>query len=105
MNKESDAVKIQILDKEYLVTCQEDEREELIASAKHLSNKMAEIRSSGKVVGIDRIAVMAGLNLAHDAVKSGGLGGEHLQSTVNRLSELNSRLEETLTKYRKNELN
>ena len=105
MNKESDAVKIQILDKEYLVTCPEDERDELIASARHLSDKMSEIRSSGKVVGIDRIAVMAGLNLAHDAVKSGCLGGEHMQSTVNRLSELNSRLEETLTKYRNNELN
>jgi cell division protein ZapA len=105
MNKPAEAIKIQILDKEYLVTCPDEERDELIASAKHLSAKMSQIRSSGKVVGIDRIAVMAGLNLAHDAIRSGYLDSEHKQSTVERLEKLNARIEETLTKHRKNVLN
>jgi cell division protein ZapA len=105
MNKSSDAVKIQILDKEYLVTCQDDERDELVASAKHLSGKMSEIRNSGKVTGVDRIAVMAGLNLAHDAIKSGCLGDEQTQSTANRLNSLNARIEETLTNYRNKKFN
>jgi len=105
MSKESDAVKIQIMDKEYMVTCAEEEREELVASANHLSDKMSEIRSTGKIVGVDRIAVMAGLNLAHEAIKSGGLDGEHLQSTATRLNKLNSQIEETLDNYRKKELN
>ncbi len=68
MSKADNAVKIKILDKEYLVSCPDDEREALEASVKHLSQKMSEIRSSGKVVGIDRIAVMAGLNLAHESI-------------------------------------
>ncbi|MEN8206130.1 MAG: cell division protein ZapA [Pseudomonadota bacterium] len=105
MNKESDAVKIRIMDKEYLVTCLEEEKEELVASANHLSAKMSEIRSSGKVVGVDRIAVMAGLNLAHEAIKSGCLDGEHSQSTANRLNKLNTHIEETLANYREKELN
>jgi cell division protein ZapA len=105
MNKQADAIKIQILDKEYLVTCPDEERDELIASAKHLSAKMSQIRSSGKVVGIDRIAVMAGLNLAHDAIRAGYLDNEHTQSTAERLEKLNTRIEETLNKHRKNVLN
>lgn len=105
MSNSSDAVKIKIMDKDYMVACPDEERDELIASARHLSDKMQEIRNSGKVAGIDRIAVMAGLNLAHDAVKSGCLDGERMQSTVHRLNNLNSQIEETLTKYRNNELN
>ena len=66
MSKQDNAVKITILDKEYLVSCPDDEKEALDASVKRLSQKMSEIRSGGKVVGIDRIAVMAGLNLAHE---------------------------------------
>ncbi len=105
MSKDSNAVKIQIMDKEYLVTCADEERAELVASAKHLSAKMSEIRSSGKIVGIDRIAVMAGLNMAHEAIKSGCLDGEHSRSTASRLETLNSRIEETLAKHRNSELN
>jgi cell division protein ZapA len=105
MNKQTDAIKIQIMDKEYLVTCPDEERDELIASAEHLSTKMSEIRSSGKVVGIDRIAVMAGLNLAHEAIRSGYLDTEHTQSTANRLEKLNARIEETLAKHGKKVLN
>jgi cell division protein ZapA len=105
MSKESDAVTILIMDKEYRVTCPEEEKEELVASANHLSDKMSEIRSSGKVMGVDRIAVMAGLNLAHEAIKSGGLDGEHSQSTANRLNKLNSQIEEALANYRGIEIN
>ena len=105
MSKQSEAVKIQIMDKEYLVTCSDEERPELVASAKHLSAKMSEIRKSGKVVGIDRIAVMAGLNMAHEAIKSGAIDTEDTQSTASRLEHLNLQIEETLAKYRESELN
>ena len=105
MSKESEAVKIQIMDKEYLVTCSDEERPDLVASAKHLSAKMSEIRSSGKVVGVDRIAVMAGLNIAHEAIKSGCVDTEHTRSAASRLESLNLQIEETLAKYRTNDLN
>ena len=100
-----DAVKIMILDNEYRVACPDDEKEALEASVKHLSAKMSEIRSGGKVVGIDRIAVMAGLNLAHEAIQSGTAksGSENL--TGARLRELNTRIEEALASYRQAEMN
>ena len=105
MSKKSDAVKIHILDKEYLVSCPEEEKDSLVASANHLSEKMMEIREGGKVVGIDRIAVMAGLNLAHDVIESGGGNGKNTGTTASRLKKLNTQIDETLAKYRQTELN
>ena len=104
MNKADNAVKIKILDKEYLVSCPDDEREVLEASVKHLSQKMSEIRSSGKVVGIDRIAVMAGLNLAHESIQSGA-AGSNSNTTGVRLRELNTRIDDALAGFRQSEMN
>ena len=104
MNKADNAVKIKILDKEYLVSCPDDEREALEASVKHLSQKMSEIRSGGKVVGIDRIAVMAGLNLAHESILSGA-AGNNSNATGIRLHELNTRIDEALADFRQAETN
>jgi len=105
MSKDSNAVKIMILDKEYLVSCPDDEKEALDASVRHLSKKMSEIRSGGKVVGIDRIAVMAGLNLAHEAIQSGTVKNTEEDSTGARLRELNTRIEDALASYRQSEMN
>jgi cell division protein ZapA len=101
----SNAIKIIILDKEYVVACPKDEESALQASAKHLNDKMKEIRTSGKVVGVDRIAVMAGLNIAHEAIELGTGGTDLAKSAGGRLHKLNSRIEETLARYRQSELN
>jgi len=59
-------VSVRILDKEYQVACPASERTDLLDSAETLNSKMLEIRDSGRVVGLDRIAVMAALNMAND---------------------------------------
>ena len=101
----SGAIKINILDKEYMIACPEGEEDALKASARHLSDKMKEIRSGGKVVGVDRIAVMAGLNIAHEAIELGTGSGELSRSAGARLNKLNARIEKALAKYRQSELN
>ena len=63
-------VSVRILDKEYQVACPADERTELLDSAEMLNAKMREIRDTGRVVGLDRIAVMAALNMANDLLQS-----------------------------------
>jgi cell division protein ZapA len=62
----SNSVTVQILDKEYSIICPQEERSNLVGAARYLDGKMREIRSSGKVIGADRIAVMAALNITHD---------------------------------------
>lgn len=61
-------VSVRILDKEYQVACPPEERTDLLDSAEILNNKMREIRDSGRIVGLDRIAVMAALNMANDLI-------------------------------------
>ena len=57
------------MEKEYVVACPYEERSALLDAAEFLNGRMREIRDSGKVVGLDRIAVMAALNLAHEFLK------------------------------------
>ena len=63
-------VSVRILDKEYQVSCPADERTALLDSAEILDTKMRDIRDSGKVVGLERIAVMAALTMAHELLQA-----------------------------------
>lgn len=68
MTQQIAQVSVRILDKEYQVACPAEERTDLLDSAEILNNKMREIRDSGRIVGLDRIAVMAALNMANDLI-------------------------------------
>jgi cell division protein ZapA len=63
---QTNTVTVHILDKEYCIACPAEERANLESAARYLDGKMREIRSGGKVIGADRIAVMAALNITHD---------------------------------------
>ncbi len=62
-------VSVRILGKEYQVACPIEEKPDLLASADLLNKKMQDIRNTGKVLGLDRVAVMAALNLANELIK------------------------------------
>ena len=66
MSSDPVAVVIQILDKEYTVACPPEEREGLLESARQLNARMREVRDSGKVMGVERMAVMTALNVIHE---------------------------------------
>ncbi len=74
MTDRTSRVSVRILEKEYQVACLPEERSELLDSAEYLNVKMREIRDGGNIVGLDRIAVMAALNLAHELLKMRGRG-------------------------------
>jgi cell division protein ZapA len=89
-------VTIRILEKEYHVACPADEQADLLASADLLNRKMREIRDSGKVVGLDRVAVMAALNLANDLLKAKSQD-EELKNIVGlRIRTMRERLDSAL---------
>ena len=96
MNDAMAKVSVRILDKEYQVSCPAGERTDLLDSAEALNEKMREIRDSGKVVGLDRIAVMAALNMANELLHAKAKDGE-LEGTVgSRLKLLSERVESAL---------
>lgn len=66
---ESTPVSVNILDREFLVSCTPEERSGLIAAAAHVDGKMREIRNATRSLAVDRIAVMAALNIAHELMQ------------------------------------
>ena len=66
MSGKSEPVSIRILDREYTVGCEPDERDGLAAAARLLDARMREIRGGNRVAALDRVAVLAALNLAHE---------------------------------------
>ena len=68
MSADARTVTVKLLDKEYTISCPDGAEAELLASADYLDEKMREIRRHGKLVGLERIAVMAALNISHELI-------------------------------------
>ncbi len=96
-------VTVQILGKPYQVSCPEEEVEALSASARYLDGKMASIKGSGKIIGLDRIAVMAALNIAHELLNTESTVEQTGSALDQRFSQLAHRLDLALAKHRQNE--
>jgi cell division protein ZapA len=103
-DKEQARVSIRILEKEYFVSCPYEERSALLDSAEYLNARMREIRDSGKVVGLDRIAVMAALNLANELMRVRDRDSRADTEAAGRVRVLRERVESTLEKGQQLEL-
>ena len=97
-------VSVRIMEKEYVVACPYDERSALLDAAEFLNARMREIRDTGKVVGLDRIAVMAALNLAHEFLKGKERESKLDNSVGHRVRALRERVEGALEKGQQLEL-
>ncbi len=97
-------MKIHILDKEYLVACPDNEREALFASAEFLTEKMKEIRDTGKIVGADRIAVMAALNMAHELLEHRNVKDDYQFDVSKRIRALQDKIDVALNQGNQLEL-
>ena len=97
-------VSVRILEKEYHITCPHEERSDLLDSAEFLNLKMREIRDSGKVVGLDRIAVIAALNMANELIRFRNRDTNLDSDVGGRLRILRERVESALEKGQQLEL-
>ena len=92
MSEDLKRVTVRLLDKEYQIACPDDERDALVESADFLNRKMKEIRDSGKVIGVDRIAVMAALNLCHEMLQGKSTTLQADERMLGRIRILNDAL-------------
>jgi cell division protein ZapA len=97
-------VSVRIMEKEYVVACPYEERAALLDAAEFLNGRMREIRDSGKIVGHDRIAVMAALNLAHEFLKVRDRETKVDSGVGHRVRALRERVEGALEKGQQLEL-
>ncbi|MEF9995821.1 MAG: cell division protein ZapA [Burkholderiaceae bacterium] len=92
---------VTILDREYRLACTEAERPALLACAKYVDQKMTSIRDTGKVMGSDRIAVMAALQIAHEMFTARSDDGLEVGELRRRLRELLTTSDEALVPQEK----
>ena len=104
MSPASGPVSIQILDKEYLIACPPEEREDLLAAAVYLNARLREIREGGKVIGAERQVMMAALNMANELAKSRGREQRVNADMGARVKNMRERVERTLQQGRQLEL-
>lgn len=97
-------VSVRIMEKEFVVACPYEERSALLDAAEYLNVRMREIRESGKVVGLDRIAVMAALNLAHELLKGKDRESKLDSGVGHRVRAMRERVEGALEKGQQLEL-
>ena len=104
MSTPPETLHVTILDRDYGVSCPAEEVEDLRTSARLLDERMRDIRKSGKIVGIERIAVMAALNIAHELIKAKAELNSYYRITEKHLSRLNDKIERALASARQLDL-
>jgi cell division protein ZapA len=90
-----EALTVTIMGKEYRVACPEDEKDNLLASAELLNNKLSEIKQQGAVIGTERIAIMAALNMSHEILHSESLNLQH-EALTQRIDTLSERISDRM---------
>ncbi len=93
--KPQDSLTVNILEKEYRVACPTNEKDDLKASAELLNKRLDKIKQTGSVLGTERIAVMAALNLSHEVVNGEQIRKEHAELDA-RISKLSERIESSI---------
>jgi cell division protein ZapA len=94
------AITVNILDRDYQIACKNEEKDSLLAAARFLDQRMREIRDRGNVIGIDRIAVMAALNITHEFLQLKPLEEEQ-RTVADRISALKRTIAEIVSAERR----
>lgn len=86
---ENKGVDVSILGREFTIACTEEERPSLLEAVNYLDKKMRDIRDTGKIVGVERIAIMAALNISHELLntKSGDVDVGDIKRRVTKMQE------------------
>lgn len=96
MSDDLSPVSVRILDKEYQVACPDGQRDTLLRCAELLNVRMREIRDGGRIIGLDRIAVMAALNISHELIESQGKDDRVDEGLGDRVRALREQVESAL---------
>jgi len=99
MKDGSGGLSVHIGGKEFMVACPEEQREQLRRAAAYLDKAMRDIQASGKVIGTERVAVMAALNLANELLDLRERGGMPPE-TAQRLQQLQLKIDAALNSDR-----
>lgn len=93
---QSKPVRVSILDKEYLISCPDDEREQLYAVVDFVNEKLLEVKGSGNVIGTERIVMMATLNIANELLAYKRKNKDYTESVDSIVKRLQTKIDGVL---------
>ena len=95
MSAEPKGLQINVMGREFRVACPENEQKGLLEAVDYLNKKMGEIRDNGKVIGLERIAIMAALNIAHELLAT-KVGGFDIAELKRRMESMETMLDRAI---------
>jgi len=95
MNADPKGLQINVMGREFRVACPENEQTGLLEAVDYLNKKMGEIRDHGKVIGLERIAIMAALNIAHELLAT-KVGGFDIAQLKRRMESMETMLDQAM---------
>ena len=96
MSADPKSLQINVMGREFRVACPEEEQKGLLEAVEYLNRKMQDIRDNGKVVGLERIAIMAALNIAHELLSTRVGGGFDIAELKRRMASMESMLDQAM---------
>ena len=94
--EKSNTLDVTILDREFRVACPVAEEETLLQAVQLLDARMHDIRTAGKVIGIEKIAIMTALNMTHEFLSTKVEGGFDIGSIQRKIESMNSTIDAAL---------
>jgi cell division protein ZapA len=96
MSKEARGLDVNIMGREFRVSCTEEERRDLLKAVDYLNAKMREIRDTGKVIGVERIAIMTALNITHEFLSTRMNGGFDVGEFKRRMLSIQATIDQAM---------
>jgi cell division protein ZapA len=96
MSKEPKGLDVNIMGREFRVACTDEERRELLKAVDFLNTKMRDIRDTGKVIGVERVAIMAALNIAHEYLSTRTEGGFDVREFKRRMLSMQATIDQAM---------
>jgi cell division protein ZapA len=89
-------LEVNIMGRQFRIACAQHEQKELLRAIEYVDNKMREIRDAGKVIGVERIAIMAALNITHDYLSTRVEGGFAVGDFKRRLLDMQTAIDQAI---------
>jgi cell division protein ZapA len=97
MSAEPKGLQINIMGRDFRVACPDEDQEGLLEAVEYLNKKMQEIKDGGKVIGLERIAIMAALNIAHEFLSTKVGGGFDIADIKRRINGMETVLDQAIS--------
>ena len=98
---EAKSLQVSIMGRDFRVACSEEEQAGLLEAVDYLNKKMAEIRDGGKVIGVERIAIMAALNIAHEFLTTKIGGAFDMAELKRRMNRMETVIDQAMSEQAK----